>query len=344
MSGLPRRRNAWDCPPSKRQVVTISVCLGNAVAFGLFYYPLLQQPSKMILCILFSSSFVVTVIFGICTMTIDPMDPNVARAEEGLPPEEGAMAFCKNCRVNVHLDAKHCWDCNKCVANYDHHCPWLNTCIGTRNYFYFYVSIWALLAMLATNSTAGVLVLVEHIRDPINPLGLGEAAIWLISVCLGLVNLPLCFLDSTLVAFHTYLCVLDITTYDYLTGKTSQKKAKWKEQREWAKEEEARDRERRDFGYGGPVRGSQLGSDFSKEDESSMSSSAESSDDTSYSQGGGANVFRSFVAQEGDTEVKKEVSNFVFGSSVTEVEEPQLSPTPTIPAEFSRRVNIGNAI
>ena len=59
------------------------------------------------------------------------------------------------------------------------------------------------------------------------------------------------------------------------------------------------------------------------------------------SPGGGAAVFRSFVAQEGDTEVKKEVSNFVFGSSVTEVEEPQLSPTPTIPAELSLRANVG---
>ena len=165
-------------------------------------------------------------------MTVDPMDLNVSRAEEGLQPEHDAMAYCKNCRVNVQLDSKHCWDCNKCVSNYDHHCPWLNTCIGTRNYFYFYVSIWSLLVMLATSSTADVLVIVEHARDSTNALGLGSVLVWLISIILALVDIPLCFLDSTLVAFHTYLCVLDITTYDYLTGKTSQKKARWKEQRE----------------------------------------------------------------------------------------------------------------
>ena len=41
----------------------------------------------------------------------------------------------------------------------------------------------------------------------------------------------------------------------------------------------------------------------------------------------GANVFRSFVAQEGDTEVKKEVSSVIFGSSVAAVGEPEHSPT-----------------
>ena len=46
----------------------------------------------------------------------------------------------------------------------------------------------------------------------------------------------------------------------------------------------------------------------------------------------GANVFRSFVAQEGDTEVKKEVSSVIFGSSVAAVGEPEHSPTvPTGP-------------
>ena len=53
-------------------------------------------------------------------------------------------------------------------------------------------------------------------------------------------------------------------------------------------------------------------------------------------------VFRSFVAQEGDTEMKKEFSSVIFGSSVTGVGEPgeQLSPT----ADSSVRAQSGAAV
>ena len=59
--------------------------------------------------------------------------------------------LCPKCEVLRPNGAKHCSICNKCVDRYDHHCQWLNTCIGIGNHFSFYlylISIWCYLILV----------------------------------------------------------------------------------------------------------------------------------------------------------------------------------------------------
>lgn len=33
--------------------------------------------------------------------------------------------YCTICNIEQPIRSKHCKDCKRCVAMYDHHCPWM---------------------------------------------------------------------------------------------------------------------------------------------------------------------------------------------------------------------------
>mmetsp|Transcript_43287 Transcript_43287/g.135503 ORF Transcript_43287/g.135503 Transcript_43287/m.135503 type:complete len:152 (+) Transcript_43287:376-831(+) len=45
--------------------------------------------------------------------------------------------MCSICEVPRPPGAQHCYDCDVCVEDLDHHCPWSGKCIGRRNLVYF---------------------------------------------------------------------------------------------------------------------------------------------------------------------------------------------------------------
>ena len=48
--------------------------------------------------------------------------------------EASQWRWCDFCHVYQPPDGAHCPDCNVCIAGYDHHCVWMGTCIGKKNY------------------------------------------------------------------------------------------------------------------------------------------------------------------------------------------------------------------
>lgn len=56
--------------------------------------------------------------------------------------------MCPDCEVLRSARSKHCAICNKCVERFDHHCPWINNCVGANNHNWFMTFITSMVFTL----------------------------------------------------------------------------------------------------------------------------------------------------------------------------------------------------
>lgn len=53
-------------------------------------------------------------------------------------------SLCPECEVIRPLRSRHCNICNECVNRFDHHCPWVNNCVGASNHGWFFAYIFSI--------------------------------------------------------------------------------------------------------------------------------------------------------------------------------------------------------
>ncbi|KAH8070089.1 DHHC palmitoyltransferase [Aureococcus anophagefferens] len=73
-------------------------------------------------------------------------DPGIVYRELG--SDDVARRFCSRCDFERPIEARHCYDCDLCVRDLDHHCPWTGKCIGAKTIRNFYAFLVCLLVHL----------------------------------------------------------------------------------------------------------------------------------------------------------------------------------------------------
>ncbi|KAI8336249.1 DHHC palmitoyltransferase-domain-containing protein [Chlamydoabsidia padenii] len=132
--------------------------------------------------------------------------PEEVHANKG----ETGPRYCRSCDAYKPPRAHHCRVCRRCILKMDHHCPWINNCVGHGNYPYFfrfilfvsltcgyalYLLIWRLMQIMDTNS----------LRNTLRPVTITEMIFMVYNVAGIFITV---FAVSLLGLYHGY-CVLN---------------------------------------------------------------------------------------------------------------------------------------
>ena len=130
------------------------------------------------------------------------------------------LSICYTCNILRPPRTSHCAVCDNCVEKFDHHCIWLGTCVGKRNYkyFFFFLSSVICLSLYSVSVCLAIIVIkanpsTQNDRDNLSTLVGVSAAIMFISICF------LAFFLLSLFWTHFKLVLQNLTFYEHIKEK-----------------------------------------------------------------------------------------------------------------------------
>jgi hypothetical protein len=209
------------------------------VGFFGWQLPLLAAPAAVPIALLYTAVAGGVVGIAAAVTRSNPADPAIKALARQLdatkggetppaPPAEvfdPARPFCDYCRTSVGVRTKHCRACDKCVEDFDHHCKWLNNCVGGQNYRLFFCLISFVFVMTASQVAIGIWQLQLYARtsaslyaERASVMGdvLGGGGLLGGLVLVILVAFAFAMAVAHLLSFHIYLNYRGLSTYEFI--------------------------------------------------------------------------------------------------------------------------------
>ncbi|CAE7037325.1 zdhhc1 [Symbiodinium sp. CCMP2456] len=127
---------------------------------------------------------------------------------------------CDDCGTHVsHTRVKHCQSCGWCMEGFDHHCRYLNVCVGGRSYPAWFSFVALLFILMVTCSFAHFHLLSDpsshdlHQSQPV--------VFYIFASVAGCISSMESLFLLALIAQHTYFCLVGITTLEYIKDQAS---------------------------------------------------------------------------------------------------------------------------
>jgi hypothetical protein len=216
MTHSPARRRGLDPPYSADMLVSAAL---HPLLTGYFLaLAILSLPKRLMVPLLLPYAILnaCLCILWWFMVTVDPAEPGGAVLRSG---QDASSHYCSICR--------------KSITGFDHHCQWLNTCIGVRDYLQFFLLNVVGFTLYGLQTLVGILELLlwassEDLAEDFHSATLGKT-LWSVHICLA-GWIALCF--GSLFFFHSYLLLSGMGTYDYVLKQHTKRQTRMVELRQ----------------------------------------------------------------------------------------------------------------
>lgn len=174
LMAITKRLNGFQYPLGLRQVCLVFLYIISTAAYFVIINTLIQNVQLLnILLVIHSILVFIVSMLWYNVETINTEDfafGNMYSIEENKKCEKAIKKYLNISISRVVLDVKscgmsnprsnkshYCSECKKSVVGLDHHCTWLNTCIGMRNYRPFYALLLCSTCQFSLQSCFGML-------------------------------------------------------------------------------------------------------------------------------------------------------------------------------------------